>query len=173
MHKIWLIVKREYLLGVKRKSFVVMTLLVPLLGIVSVVLVAFVSKHGSNQSLRLAIVDNAGGSAASISQNLGALMANGAHQFAITETLDRPADPKGAERQLRASVNAGKLDAYLVIPGDLSRPFELHMKNTGNFTAMAPVTAAVNQVLIEARLRARHQCGQRQRDRSRRGLAGD
>jgi len=155
MHKIWLIAKREYMLGVKQKAFVVMTLLVPLLGIVSVVLVAFVSKHGSNQSLRLAIVDNAGGSAASISQNLGALMANGAHQFTISQTLDRPADPKATEGQLRASINAGKLDAYLVIPGDLRQPFELHMKNTGKFTAMAPVTAAVNQALIEARLRAR------------------
>ncbi|HUJ81637.1 MAG TPA: hypothetical protein VLW83_07120, partial [Candidatus Acidoferrales bacterium] len=113
MHKIWLIAKREYMLGVKQKAFVVMTLLVPLLGIVSVVLAAFVSKHGSNQSLRLAIVDNAGGSAASISQNLGALMANGAHQFTISQTLDRPADPKATEGQLRASINAGKLDAYL------------------------------------------------------------
>lgn len=155
MHKIWLIVKREYLNGVKRKAFVVMTLLVPLLGIISVVLVAFVSKHGSNQSLRLAIVDNAGGSAASIAHDLSAVMANGAHQFTISETLDRPADPKAVEGQLRASINTGKLDAYLVIPGDLSHPFELHMKNTGNFTAMAPVTAAVNQALIEARLRAR------------------
>jgi len=155
MHKIWLIVKREYINGVKRKAFVVMTLLVPLLGIISVVLVAFVSKHGSNQSLRLAIVDNAGSSAASIVQNLSAVMANGAHQFTISETLDRPADSKGIEQQLRASINIGKLDAYLVIPSDLSHPFELHMKNTGNFAAMAPVTAAVNQASIEARLRAR------------------
>ena len=91
MHKIWLIVKREYLNGVKRKAFVVMTLLVPLLGIISVVLVAFVSKHGSNQSLRLAIVDNAGGSAASIAHDLSAVMVNRAHQFTISETLDRPA----------------------------------------------------------------------------------
>ncbi|HXX44896.1 MAG TPA: ABC transporter permease [Candidatus Acidoferrales bacterium] len=155
MHKIWLIVKREYVLGVKSKAFVVMTLLIPLLGIVSVVLVGFVSKHGSNQSLRLAIVDNAGGSAASISQNLGAPMANGVHQFAISETLDRPADPEDAEQKLRASINAGKLDAYLVIPSDLSKPFELHMKNTGNFAARAAVMPAVNQALIEARLRAR------------------
>jgi len=155
MNKIWLIVKREYILGVKRKSFVVMTLLVPLIGIVSVVLIAFVAKHGSNQSLRLAIVDNAGSSAPSIAQHLGAVTANGTHQFTISETLDRPADAKAAEQQLRGEINTGKLDAYLVIPSDLSQPFELHMKNTGNFAAMAPVTAAVNQALIEARLRAR------------------
>jgi len=42
-----------------------------------------------------------------------------------------------------------------VIPSDLSKPFELHMKNTGNFAARAAVMPAVNQALIEARLRAR------------------
>jgi ABC-2 type transport system permease protein len=155
MDKIWLIVKREYLNAVKRKAFIVMTLLLPMIGIVSVVLVAFVSRHGSSQALRLAIVDNLGGAAASIEQQITPLMSNGAHQFAITETLDRPADAKATEDRLRNSINAGKLDAYLVIPGDLDKPFELHMKNTGNFAVRVAIGPAVNQALVEARLRAR------------------
>jgi len=155
MNKIWLIVKREYLNAVRRKAFIVMTLLIPVIGIVSVVLVAFVARHGSNQALRLAIVDNAGGEAATIARSLTPLMANGAHEFSISETLDRPADPKASEDRLRNSVNGGQLDAYLVIPSDLSMPFELHMKNTGNFAARAVIQPAVNQALIEARLHAR------------------
>jgi ABC-2 type transport system permease protein len=132
-----------------------MTLLVPLLGIASVLLVAFVSRHGSTQSLHIAIVDNAGGLAASVAHSLDSAVANGTHQFTVSEVLDRPTSPDAVEQRLRTRINSGRLDAFLVIPDKLSQPFELHMKNAGNFAVVQPVNAAVSQALIQARLRAR------------------
>ncbi len=66
MRKIWLIIKREYVTRVKTKGFVIGTLIVPLIGIGFTFLIVFLVGHQSNQGLRLAIVDNAGGLAPSV-----------------------------------------------------------------------------------------------------------
>jgi len=155
MHKIWLIIKREYITRVKTKGFVIGTVVVPLIGIVTVLLIGFLARHQSNQSLRVVIVDNAGGLAESTARGLNAALSGGKPVFSVTESIERPASSDAVQRDLRTRINHGTLDAYLVIPADLNQPFELHTKNSGNFAVLAPLNGAVNQALIEARLRAR------------------
>jgi ABC-2 type transport system permease protein len=155
MHKIWLVIKREYSTRVKTKGFVIGTLVVPLIGIATVLLVAFLASHRSDQVVRIAIVDNAGGLAETAVRSLKGTLANGKPQFTVSESVDRPPSPTAVQQGLRTRINSGALDAYLVIPADLSQSFELHTRNPGNFAVLAPLTAAVNQALIEARLRAR------------------
>jgi len=155
MRKVWLIFKREYLTRVKTKGFVIGTLIVPFLGMAFVLLIAFLVSHRPIQNLRLAIVDNAGGLAASVTRDLNGKLENGKSQFTVLESIDRPASFDSAAEGFRNRINAGTLDAYLVIPNDLNRPAELHTKNPGNFGLIAPLTAAVNQAVIETRLNAR------------------
>lgn len=154
MRKIWLVMKREYVTRVKTKGFVIATLMVPLIGVFTVVLVAFLATHRSDQNVRIAIVDNAGGLAEAAARSLSAARANGKPVFTVSESIDRPASPD-TQQGLRDRINSGTLDAYLVIPSDLSQPFEFHTKNPGNFGLLGPLSAAVNQALIEARLSAR------------------
>ena len=157
MRKVWLIVKREYVTRVKTKGFLIGTLLLPSLGIVSVLLAAAVSGHGSNHNVRIAIVDNAGGLADLVSQALPGTdgVGKGKLEFTVVQSFEQASSASTVEQDLRAQVNSGLLDAYLVIPLDLSQPAELHTKNPDNFGVIAPVTAAVNQALIESRLNAR------------------
>ena len=155
MRKVWLIFKREYLTRVKTKGFVIGTLIVPFLGMAFVLLIAFLVSHRPIQNLRLAIVDNAGGLAASVTRDLNGKLENGKSQFTVLESIDRPASFDSAAEGFRNRINAGTLDAYLVVPNDLNRPAELHTKNPGNFGLIAPLTAAVNQAVIETRLNAR------------------
>ena len=155
MRKIWLIIKREYVTRVKTKGFVITTLFVPLSGILTVALIVFIASHGSDHNTRLAIVDNAGGLAESTASRLKGVLSNGKPEFTVSESIDRPASPDDVQQGLRASINSGALDGYLVIPSDLSQSFELHTKNPGNLSLLGPLSAAVNQTLIEARLRAR------------------
>jgi ABC-2 type transport system permease protein len=154
MRKIWLIVKREYLTRVKTKGFVIGTLLVPFLGIVSVALFAFLASQGSNQKIRIAIVDHVGGLTESIAQSLEKPPAPGREQFVVAQSIERPASGDAVEQDLRAQINSRALDAYLAIPADISKPAELHTRNPGNFRVLGPLTAAVNQALVEARLNA-------------------
>ena len=155
MRKVWLIFKREYLTRVKSKGFVIGTLLIPFLGVVSVVLVAFLVSHGSKTKLRIAIIDNVGGLAESIAEELESPAKADQPQFTVTQSIDRPGSSAAAEDGLREEVNSRALDAYLVIPASLSQPVELHTRNPGNFRVIAPITAAVKEALIEARLSAR------------------
>ncbi len=155
MRKIWLVFKREYLTRVKTKGFVIGTLLVPVLGIASVALFAFVASQGSKAKFRIAIVDNVGGLGESIAQELDAPAKADKPQFTVTQSIEQPSSSTAAEEDLRAEVNSRALDAYLVIPASLDQPVELHTRNPSNFRVIAPITAAVNEALIEARLNAR------------------
>jgi ABC-2 type transport system permease protein len=155
MRKLWLIVKREYISRVKTKGFVIGTLIVPLLGVGFIFLIVFLVGRQSNQVTRIGILDNAGGIAPSIKTNLQTKLADGRPRFNVVESIERPASPDAVQRELRDKINSGNLDAYLVIPSDLSRSVELHAKNTGNFSLLEPITSAVNEAVIEARLSAR------------------
>lgn len=155
MRKTWLIIKREYVTRVKSKGFVIGTVMVPLIGIVAILLIGFLARHQSDKALRIAIVDNAGGMAEPTARGLGAMLSGDKPMFAITESIEKPVSPDATEHDLRAKVNSGALDAYLVIPSDLNQSFELHARNTGNFGILAPLNGALNQALIEERLRAR------------------
>jgi ABC-2 type transport system permease protein len=155
MRKIWLIVKREYVTRVKTKGFVVGTLVVPVLGIALALLIAFVGSHQSNQNLRLVIVDNAGGLATSVARDLDKEGQNGKREFTVVESVERPPQLEVVEEDLRKRINAGALDAFLVIPGDLDQAPELHTRNPGNFQVIAPLSSVVDEAVIGARLSAR------------------
>ena len=49
MRKIWLIIKREYLVRVRKKSFIVMTILGPLLMAAVIILPTFLAMQGHDE----------------------------------------------------------------------------------------------------------------------------
>ena len=155
MHKTWLIIKREYLTGVRTKAFIITTILLPALGVGFFLLIAFLVNHRPNQTSRLAIVDNAGGMAPLVAEGLQAKLPNGQPQFTIVKSIERPSDPAAVENELRGEINSGALEAFLLVPKDLSQSLELHTKNTGNFAMIGPLTTALNRALILKRLSAR------------------
>ncbi|MDZ4806641.1 MAG: ABC transporter permease [Bacteroidota bacterium] len=59
MHKIWLIIKREYLTRVRKKTFIISTLLFPLLYLALIFGMGYIAEK-SKQNLRIAIIDSSG-----------------------------------------------------------------------------------------------------------------
>lgn len=155
MHKLWLIIKREYITRVKTKGFVLGTLIVPLIGVGFTFLIVFLIGHQSSQAMRLSIVDEAGGIAPSIAASLQGKMVEGKPQFSIVQLIDKPADPDATQNDLRGKINTGALDGYLLVPADLGKTVELHTKNSGNFSLLGPIISAVNEAVVQARLGAR------------------
>jgi len=155
MRKILLIIKREYLTRVRTKRFIIGTIIVPLIGLGSVLLVVFLVGHTTTQSLRIVIVDNSGSLAPAIVHSLDGKLADGQPQFTVEETVSRPASLDAPQRDLRARINSEKLDAYLLIPQDLDQSFELHMRNPDNFGLIGPRSRAVDQAVISSRLDSR------------------
>jgi ABC-2 type transport system permease protein len=155
MRSIWLIIKREYLTAVKTKAFVITTVLLPLVGIGFFVMIVFLVNHQPTKTFRLAIIDDAGGLASPISRGLDAKLPDGQPQFTVVKAIERPADEDSVETQLRAEVLGGKLDAYLLVPQDLTKSVQLHTRNPGDFALQGPLLAAVNRAIIVNRLSAR------------------
>ncbi len=60
MNKLWLIIKREYLTRVKRRSFILATLLTPLAFAVFFVVVGFIFQYESDDVRRIAVIDDSG-----------------------------------------------------------------------------------------------------------------
>lgn len=155
MRSVWLIIKREYLTAVKTKAFVITTVLLPLVGIGFFVMIVFLVNHQPTKTFRLAIIDDTGGLASSISQALDAKLPDGQPQFTIVKAIERPAEEDGIETELRGDVLAGNLDAYLLVPRDLTKSVQLHTRNPGDFALQGPLLAAVNRAIIVDRLSAR------------------
>ena len=140
MRKLGLIVKREYLTRVKTKGFVIGTLAVPLLGLAFCLMIVFLVNHKTENSLRFAIVDNSDGLSQSVVQGLNSKLEDGKPEFVVEQTFVRPADSDAVQTDLRNKINAGTLDAYLVIPAKNTDSFELHMRNPDNFSQIGPLS---------------------------------
>lgn len=104
MNKTLLIAKSEYLRRVRSKWFVLATLLVPVLGIASLVL-PILAFSGGDEALRVAVVDETG--------RLAAPLAEALPEETVVEAADAPLDT------LRAQILAGDLDGVLVLPAGL------------------------------------------------------
>lgn len=155
MRKILLIVKREYMTRVRTKGFIIGTIIVPLIGLGSILLVVFLVGHTATQSLRLVIVDNSGSLAPAIVHGLSGKLADGKPQFIVEQVISRPESPDAVQQDLRARINSEKLDAYLSIPEDLDQSFELHMRNPDSFSLIGPLSSAVDEAVISSRLARR------------------
>ena len=59
MRKIWLIIKREYLTRVRKKTFIISTLLFPILWVLLIFGMGYLAKE-SVQNLRIAVIDSSG-----------------------------------------------------------------------------------------------------------------
>jgi ABC-2 type transport system permease protein len=101
MSKLWLIVRREYLTRVRKKSFIIGTLLAPI-GLMVYILVIFgLSKYQSSGELKVALLDEA----------------NMLHQLPDDSGIRYiPSNGKNLD-QLKADVTAGTLDGILRVPG--------------------------------------------------------
>ena len=60
MHKIWLIIKREYSTRVKKKSFLLLTILVPVIIIGFYAAIIAIAINGASEKETVAVIDNAG-----------------------------------------------------------------------------------------------------------------
>ncbi|MEO0732295.1 MAG: ABC transporter permease [Bacteroidota bacterium] len=103
MNNLWLVIQREYITRVRRKAFILATLLTPLGLAVFFIVAQFIFSYGNDQEQRIAVVDEGGVFTSPIQD------ANGLY-FKFT---DEPLD------SLKADIRASKEDAYsaiLVVP---------------------------------------------------------
>jgi ABC-2 type transport system permease protein len=158
MHKTWLIFKREYLTRVRSKGFVIATIAIPLLTVSIMGGSIYLAVRQNTRSMKIAILDQAGGFADSIAGGLIKKLPNGKPAFEVVKKIELPADEAKVRRELLEEVNSGDLDAYLVMSKDgaAAKTVEFHARNTGDFTLQGTLARAVSDSVIERRLTDQH-----------------
>jgi ABC-2 type transport system permease protein len=163
MRKIWLVIKREYLTRVRTKGFIIWTIALPLFTIGVVILPVLMATRQANRTQQIAILDQTGALAARIAEGLDEKLPNGQAAYHVVRTVEPPAaaELSGLRQELRAQVNAGKLDGYLIVSqgvlaGSPGRPAEYYSKNpTADLTSLGTIRRAVSDAVIAWRLKQR------------------
>lgn len=153
MRRLWLVIKREYLTRVKSKGFIISTIGLPLFSIGIFGFSIFLATRQADHSVRIGVVDEVGGLAATLStKNLDKLK-NGDPPFQIVETAEPP-HAAGARERFIQEIRGGKLDSYLYLPKDIldSGSAEFHSKNAGDITITGQIGRVVSDAVIARRL---------------------
>jgi len=157
MRKLWLVVKREYLTRVRTKGFIITTIALPLLTMGVLLLPLFIVRRQADETVKIAILDEAGGLAAVIAQSLERKLPSGKPAFQVTRTVETPgpAENEQTHQDLRAEVSRGELDAFLVVPKDVlaGKAATLHTRSLGEIGLAASLRRAVGNAAIARRLK--------------------
>lgn len=151
MRRLFVLVRREYLERVRTKAFVIGTVLGPLLmGGLTVIPGLMMSRGG--KPLHIALVDVGGHLAAPVEEALGKKELKGQKRFIVEPA--GPGTTAEREKQYKEDVLSGKLDGYLVLPGDALVKSEgsYYGKNVSNVVDLGMMDNAVEQTLIALRL---------------------
>ncbi|HEV2424008.1 MAG TPA: ABC transporter permease [Terriglobia bacterium] len=156
MHKLWLVIKREYLTRVRTKGFVITTIIVPVLTVGILVLQIVTATRQAGHTLRIAVLDEAGGLGSAVARDLSGRLPSGQPEFQVVQVLENP--PAGTRENVRARVLGGELDAFLVLPASLGEgkaSAEFHTRNPGEVTISRELNHDVSNAVIGQRLQAR------------------
>ena len=104
MNKIWIIIKREYLTRVRKKTFIISTLLFPLLYLGLIFGMGFIAAK-SKQNLHVAVIDSSG-----YFSNEAISKQNAADNSSVLTLI------KGNTDKIIADHNAEGYDGYIIIP---------------------------------------------------------
>ena len=139
MNKVLLIIQREYLTRVKKKSFLLMTFLVPALIIAMYALIAYLSVNGADKATEVQVYDDSG------------IFTS---EFKNTETVSFSAGKTSfAEAKKEAATNE---DGFILhIPKDIEQlsKVELYSKKKVGLSALSTINAQLEEILRNKQLK--------------------
>jgi ABC-2 type transport system permease protein len=180
MNKLLAIIRREYVQGVRSKTFLVSTVLGPAFMLLVMVVPGLLIGLKTGEPTRIAVLDqtgrlyehvresilrgdegtnerrrvgdmSAGGSVAQTSAQAAPLRAH--YEIEEAQTAGRPLEIIRAELDRRVLEN--KLDAYLILPADVLErgEAELHARNTGDVITIETLEDRLSRAVVEQRMR--------------------
>jgi ABC-2 type transport system permease protein len=153
MRKVWLVIKREYLVRIRSKAFIFTTIALPVFFAGMMILSFMMMTRESDHTLKIALLDDAGLSK-SIAAGFTQKLKNGQPLFQLVRTIEQPQSDQQAREELADQVRRGVLDCYLAVPKGVleGKAVEFHTQNTGDFPTAAAAQSAVDHAVISQRL---------------------
>lgn len=155
MKKIWILIKREYTEAVFKKSFIILTLLIPVImigmGIVPTLLIGVDSEKPN----RIDIIDESDFVYDELSESLDDSLKDGSKKFLI-ERVELTDSVQAIIDAQRARVESEDIDGFIHIPADIVEEGKLdyYAKNVANFDINRRLRGAIGEIVINHRLEA-------------------
>ncbi len=159
MDKILAIIKREYLIRVRSKGFIIGTILSPLL-MASFILVPTVLLSKGERATHRIVILNRSGDASPGERARQELTKRDEDQNAKSDRFDitieniSDAQLDARKRELNQEIAANKLEAYVEVPPDVLKEGKIyyHAKNVSDFIGSRRVENAFSKAVIERRM---------------------
>ncbi len=152
MHKIWTLVKREYSESVFKKSFIIMTIITPLLLVAMGIIPSLLVMMETEDQVRLRILDRTGKLYEPFSSSLQDTLQNGQPRFVheLSETNDSSAVLLG-----KNLVETQAIDGFLIIPKDVFRRNQItyFSRNVANFDDTNLIESTIQNLADQHRIK--------------------
>jgi ABC-2 type transport system permease protein len=143
MNKIWLIIQREYLSRVRKKSFLIITILVPIVIIGFYVAIIGIAMSGSSETQKVAIIDEGH----LFDEGIGSGGGDSIKYILVNNEN---------EASLRPKYKSMGYSSFLVIPKlDMSRPsgMVLHSASAVSLSTKSKIEKIINKAIEKKRLK--------------------
>jgi ABC-2 type transport system permease protein len=149
--KLWAVVRREYLERVRTKSFVIATILGPLV-VGGIMLVSVFAATTSSKLLKVAVLDRTGALGPAVEDALRTAKFGDKARFDVQPAGGEPTAAREAD--LKKAVLESRLDGYLVIPEDAlaTSTASYFGRNVSNSIDLRTMERTVSDVLVGVRL---------------------
>ena len=154
MSKMLLIIFREYRESVFKKSFIITTILTPLLMLTAIFLPAILTEVEIEESIRIDVVDHSGIVFDEFSKRLDEKLPDGSPKFILHEISTEWQRFEDIKIQLKSKINAEIIDGMLYIPETVvdSAEIEYYARNVGNFDLNRQLRNTVNHIITDYRI---------------------
>ncbi|MBI4721030.1 MAG: ABC transporter permease [Chitinivibrionia bacterium] len=148
------IIRREYMENVRKKSFLISTILVPIMLLVITFIPIVITLFMPGSQVTIAVLDRAGGLAAGFSAALNDTLKDGRPEFVIRDFADLPAGFDEAHEALISKLEADEVGVVIDIPADVLEAGKVfyYTRDVGSVTVLEKFERRLNSIVLKKRL---------------------
>lgn len=154
MRKLLKVARREYLDRVKKKSFLIGTVLGPVLMAGMILVPGLIFRYTPERQEHITVVDLSRSLYDGLEEALPDTLAGGVRKYKLREVMASTADLDAVKQRLNAEVETDIIDGYLVVPVDITEKGKatFYGKRVGNIKSITRINSALSDVVIARRL---------------------
>ncbi|HDS01970.1 MAG TPA: ABC transporter permease, partial [candidate division Zixibacteria bacterium] len=154
MHKLFAVIAREYKEIVKKKSFLVGTLLTPLFMIAIIFLPTLFIDRETKDPIEFTLVDLGSGLISEFKEAFGVTLPDGRPMYIVDYIRSSPEQIDELKAELSLQVDEGTLNFYVIIPEDIIETgyAERYAKKRGSFADIKSIENTISGVVVRERL---------------------
>ncbi|MFC1558839.1 ABC transporter permease [candidate division KSB1 bacterium] len=154
MNKIFKILKREYLIVVKTKTFLIGTILTPIVMIAFLAVPALTSRMQTESQATISVIDETGTLYDDIVSNLDDKLSDGRKKYLLDNIETGNKKLEDIEKELQTDIKIRRISGYIHIPEEVFENMRVnyYARNVTNFQAIRRLRSAVNRAVMKHKI---------------------